>query len=456
VTARVLVVDDDEATRHMILQWLRAEGKEVALASNVTEAVGVAKDFEPEVVLTDLNMNGGSGIELCRRFADSWPDTPVIVITAFGSMAAAIDAMRAGAYDFIPKPFDIEALAIAVERAYQHHKLKGELKRLRAAVGQDGWEHDILGNSSAVVEMRSMLERVSRTEATVLITGETGTGKEIAARVLHQRGRRRAGPFVALNCSALPEALLESELFGHIKGAFTDARERRAGVFLEADKGTLFLDEIGDMPSAVQAKLLRALEERKVRPLGAAGEVPFDTRIVAATNRDLEDAVQNGTFREDLYYRLNVVHVAVPPLRSRGGDVLLLAQHFLQQFANRSRPEVVGLAESAAERLLTYPWPGNIRELRNAIERGVALTHFDHLRADDLPERIRDFQPRHVLVAGDDLEELVSLHEVEKRYVLQVLQAAAGNKSLAAHTLGISRRTLYRKLGEYGVEPSRE
>jgi two-component system response regulator HydG len=246
--------------------------------------------------------------------------------------------------------------------------------------------------------------------------------------------------------------LLESELFGHARGAFTDARSARPGVFLEANHGTLFLDEIGDVPLPMQAKLLRALEERKVRPVGAGGEVAFDARIVAATNRDLEGAVHDGTFREDLYYRLNVVHVAVPPLRSREGDVLALAQRFLRQFAAQSRPEVVGISESAAERLVAYSWPGNVRELRNAIERGVTLTQFDHVRAEDLPERIRGFKPEHVLVAADNLEELVSLHEVEKRYVLKVLQAAGGNKSLAAQTLGVSRRTLYRKLGEYEVE----
>jgi two-component system response regulator HydG len=434
----------------MVALGLSGQGHGVETASNLTQACASAKSFEPHVVLTDLNMAGGSGLELCQRFAESWPDIPVIVITAFGSMQAAIDAMRAGAYDFVTKPFDIEALGLVVDRAFQHHALKSEVKRLRAAVGQAGWGDDILGKSAPVVEMRSMLERVSKTEATVLITGETGTGKEVAARVLHQQGNRRSGPFVAVNCSALPEALLESELFGHVKGAFTDARSQRAGVFVEADKGTLFLDEIAELPITVQAKLLRALEERRVRPVGGDGEVPFDARLIAATNRDLEQAVQEGTFREDLFYRLNVVHLSVPPLRSRGGDALVLAQHFLAQFAAHSRPEVVGISESAAERLLSYPWPGNIRELRNAIERAVALTQFDHVRPDDLPERIRNYEPRHVLVASDDLEELVSLEEVERRYILKVLQAAGGNKSLAAQTLGVSRRTLYRKLGEYG------
>lgn len=452
MSARILVVDDDQATRRLIALGLRRGGHEVAVASAVAEASETARHFEPQLVLTDLNMTGGTGIDLCRQFGDTWPDVPIIVVTAFGSMTSAIEAMRAGAYDFITKPFDIEALILVVERAVQHHALRSEVKRLRAAVGQAGWGDDILGKSPAVLEMRAMLERVSSSEATVLITGETGTGKEVAARALHNHGRRRSGPFVAVNCSALPEALLESELFGHVRGAFTDARSNRPGMFLEADRGTLFLDEIGEMPPAVQAKLLRALEERRVRPVGGDGEVPFDARIVAATNRDLEQAVQLGEFREDLFYRLNVVHVAIPPLRSRGSDVLVLAQHFLTQFAGQSPLEIVGLSASAAERLLAYTWPGNIRELRNAVERAVALAQFDHLRAEDLPERIRRFESRHVLVAGDDLEELVSLEEVEKRYILKVMQAAGGNKSLAAQTLRVSRRTLYRKLGEYGAD----
>jgi DNA-binding NtrC family response regulator len=452
MSARALVVDDDQATCRMIELALKADGHAVAIAHSVRQAIDVAGAFEPDVVLTDLNMAIASGLDLCRNFADSWPDVPVIVVTAFGSLDTAVEAMRAGAYDFITKPFDIQALTLVVERANQHHRLKTEVKRLRAAVGQAGWGDDIIGTSGPVSELRSMLERVSRTEATVLITGETGTGKEVAARSLHQRGTRKAGPFVAVNCSALPEALLESELFGHVKGAFTDARSSRSGLFAEAHRGTLFLDEVGEIPLSVQVKLLRAIEERRVRPVGGDAEIPFDARIIAATNRDLERAVHEGAFRGDLFYRLNVVHVALPALRSRGSDVLLLGQHFLMQFAAQANPDVIGISKTAAERLLAYPWPGNVRELRNAIERAVALTRFDHISAEDLPERIKNFEARHVLVAGDDLEELVSLEEVEKRYILKVLQAAGGNKSLAAKQLGVGRRTLYRKLGEYGVE----
>jgi DNA-binding NtrC family response regulator len=455
MSSRILVVDDDKATCRLMALSLQGAHHVVETAHSVAQAQELARSFEPQVVLTDLNMSGQTGLELCRDFADRWPDVPVIVVTAFGSMESAIEAMRVGAYDFVNKPFDVENLLLVVERALRHHSLRSEVKRLRAAVGQAGWGDSIIGKSSRVLELRSLLERLSKTEATVLVMGETGTGKEVAARTLHDHGARRNGPFVAINCSALPETLLESELFGHVKGAFTDAHTRRAGVFVQADKGTLLLDEIGELPLSVQAKLLRALEERRVRPVGGDTEVPFDARIIASTHRDLEQAVSLGTFREDLFYRLNVVQVSVPPLRSRGGDVLLLAQHFLSRFAGQSRPEVVGLSEAAAMRLMGYPWPGNVRELRNAIERAVALTAFDHVRAEDLPERIARFEPRHVLVAGDDLEELVPLEEVEKRYILKVLQAAGGNKSLAAQTLRVSRRTLYRKLDEYGVESAK-
>jgi two-component system response regulator HydG len=450
--ARVLIVEDDQATRQMLELRLRSEGHTVVSAASAAEGLEHARTLEPHVVLTDLNLGGVSGLELCKRFSDSWPDVPVMVITAFGSMDTAIQAIRAGAYDFIPKPFDVDALTLAVERAFQHQQLKSEVKRLRAAVGQEGWGDDIVGTSAAIVELRTILERIAQIDTTVLITGETGTGKEIVARALHKQGKRSSGPFVAINCSALPEALLESTLFGHVRGAFTDARANKLGVFLEAHHGTLFLDEIGEMPLSLQSKLLRALEDAKVRPVGGDGEVPFDARIVVATNRDLEEAVHDGRFREDLFYRLNVLHVALPPLRSRGGDVLLLAQHFLVHFAKQLTRPVQGISESAAQRLMAYPWPGNVRELRNSIERAVALTRFDHIAAEDLPERIKSYQSQHIVVAGDDLEDLVPLEEVERRYILRVLQAAGGNKSLAAQRLGVSRRTLYRKLGEYGVE----
>jgi two-component system response regulator HydG len=284
----------------------------------------------------------------------------------------------------------------------------------------------------------------------VLITGESGTGKEVVARALHRRGRRKNGPFVAVNCAALPETLLESELFGHARGAFTDARSARSGLFVQANGGTLFLDEITEMPLALQPKLLRALQERVVRPLGGEGEVPFDVRLVTATNRDLETAVEEGRFRGDLFFRVNVIHVPLPPLRARGGDILLLAQRFLGEYGARSSKQVTGLSPQAAERLLAYSWPGNVRELENCIERAIALAQHDHILPDDLPEKVRAYRRSHVLVASDDPAELVPLEEVERRYILRVMEAVGGNKSQAAQVLGLGRKTLYRKLEAYG------
>jgi two-component system response regulator HydG len=285
-----------------------------------------------------------------------------------------------------------------------------------------------------------------------LITGESGTGKEVVARALHRSGRRKDGPLVAVNCAAMPEPLLESELFGHTKGAFTDARTPRVGLFAQADGGTLFLDEIGDMPIGLQPKLLRALEERKVRPVGSSTEIAVDVRLVCATNRDLETAIEERRFREDLFFRINVIHVELPALRSRGGDVLLLAQHFVREYAARFEKKVGGITPQAAERLQTYAWPGNVRELRNCIERAVALTRYEDLTVDDLPEKIRDYRASHIVVAANDPSELVPLEEVEKRYVLRVLEAVGGNKALAARILKVDRRTLYRKLEVYGVD----
>jgi two-component system response regulator HydG len=299
-----------------------------------------------------------------------------------------------------------------------------------------------------------LLDRVADSEATVLVTGESGTGKELVARALHQRSRRTEGPFVAINCAALPETILESELFGHVRGAFTDARTARQGLFIKANSGTLFLDEIGEMPAGMQAKLLRVLQERTVRPVGGEQEHAFDVRIVAATNRDLETEVEERRFREDLFYRINVVRIHVPPLRARGGDVLVLARHFLERYAAQSGRPVVGLTSAAADKLVSYPWPGNVRELQNCIEHAVALAPLDHLAVEDLPERIRDHQAKQAIeLDAPGPTELMPMEEFERRYIIKVLEAVGGNKTMAAQVLGLDRRTLYRRL-ERAVETS--
>ena len=446
--ARVLLADDDpELCRHVEAE-LAERGLSVRSLRSAEAAIAGLESESFDVVISDIHMGKMSGIELCRHVVERRPDVPVIVITAFGKLDAAVAAIRAGAYDFVTKPLDFDALRLTIDRALQHKSLSDEVKRLR-----DGSRSldfgDLVGESAPMKKLYALMDRVAESDASVVLTGESGTGKEIVARAVHARSRRADGPFVAVNCAAMPESLLESELFGHAKGAFTDARTTRTGLFVQASGGTLFLDEIGDMPVGVQPKLLRALQQKTVRPVGGDAEVPFDARIVAATHRDIESEVDERRFREDLYFRINVIRLELPPLRARGADVLLLAQRFVERFARQSGKAVVGLSAAAADKLLSYPWPGNVRELMNCIERAVALTQYDKLGVDDLPERVRDHRSAHVLVTADDPSELQPLAEVERLYVLRVLDAVGGNKSTAAKVLRLDRKTLYRKLERY-------
>ncbi len=449
--ARVIVVDDDNDMRSMLADVLRKQGHDATAFESADEAFACVMRGEADIVVTDLRMRGMNGVELCERIVANRPDVPVIVMTAFGTLETAISTIRAGAFDFLTKPFEHDVLVLAVERAAYQRGLREQVRRLELAQEPTG-DGRILGDSPAIQAVSALIARVARSETTILVTGETGTGKELVARALHDKSDRKNGPFVAINCGALPETILESELFGHARGAFTDAKVDRSGLLVEASGGTLFLDEVGEMPLSMQVKLLRALDTRTVRPVGKGGEVPFDARIVAATNRDLESAVEARTFREDLLFRLNVIRIALPPLRSRGGDVLVLAQRFIERFAARSKKAVSGLSAAAAEMLLAYAWPGNVRELQNAIEHAVALAQHEQIVADDLPERIRSYRRSHVLVAGDDPTELVSMEEVERRYALHVLDAVSGNKSMATRILGWNRKTLYRRLARWNGE----
>jgi two-component system response regulator HydG len=453
---RVLIVDDDRSMCEMLETDLRLRDFHCLWTTSPTAAFELLQSHQVDVVLTDLRMPGLSGTELCERIVANRPDVPVVVMTAFGSLESAVAAMRVGAYDFVTKPIELDILALALQRAVRHHTLQEKVKVLSEEVEGLKRFDDMLGTSRPMQELFDQLGRIADSEAAVLITGESGTGKELVARAIHRRSRRNGKPFVPVNCAALPDALLESELFGHAKGAFTDARAARKGLFLEAEGGTLFLDEIGEFPLVTQAKLLRALEEQRLRPVGGDREQPFDVRILSATNRDLESAIEEGRFREDLYFRVNVIQVDVPPLRARGTDVLLLAQHFLQIFAARSRKEVVGLSDAVAEKLLAYAWPGNVRELRNVIERAVALTRYQQLAVDDLPEKIRTYRQSRMVIDSGDPTELVPLEDVERRYILQVLEAVGDNKANAARILGLDRKTLYRKLRLYDQNSGRE
>jgi DNA-binding NtrC family response regulator len=445
---RVLVVDDDRATCNLLVLGLEREGFGAIAATRAERALQLLGEQDFDLVMTDLNMPNMGGIELCERVVAARPEVPVIVITAFGNMEAAIAAIRAGAFDFVTKPFEMDAVVLSLERAIRHHELREEVKRLRVAVGGGSGFPGMVGSSAAMARLYPLLERLAQTDASILITGESGTGKEVVARALHDRGARRAGPFVAINCAALPEALLESELFGHTRGAFTDAKMANPGLFVGADGGTLFLDEIGDLPRGLQPKFLRAIEQRVVRPVGGTSEVAVDVRVIAATNRDLETMIEEGQFREDLYYRLAVVTLGLPPLRARENDVLLLAQHFIDELAPSVGRQVEGVSRAAAARLLAYSWPGNVRELRNCIERALVVTSHDRIVPEDLPERVRAHDPTPEPAPGP----IAPLEDMERMYILRVLAAVGGNKSVAAETLGLNRKTLYRKLARWGIE----
>ncbi len=371
----ILIIEDDQDMGEMLDFGLSRRGfTSRSLLTGQAGIAAIAGDM-PDVVLTDINLPDISGIQVCREVAEKWPEIPVIMMTAFGSLDTAIEAIRAGAYDFITKPLDMDLLALTLLRAVDHRNLKRQVQILSEKIERSHSFSELIGESPIMQEFFARLQRIADAETSVLIIGESGSGKEITARALHEYSRRKDKPFVAINCSALPENLLESELFGHVKGAFTNAWQDRTGLLLEASGGTLFLDEIGDIPLSLQPKLLRALEERRIRPVGGNKEVSFDVRILAATNMDIEAAVAEGRFREDLYYRLNVIKVDIPPLRKRGTDILLLAHKFIGAVAEKLDKKVTGLADSTVKRLLNYQWPGNVRELRNAMEHGVGDSH---------------------------------------------------------------------------------
>ena len=452
MTGKVLIVDDDQAMCEMLDSDLRRRGFTTTWHTHAEEALTDIREADYNVILADINMPGLSGIQLCERVTLNRPDIPVIVITAFGSLNTAIAAIRAGAYDFITKPVDTDILELALSRAVSHHVLQEKIKRLTQEVAHTRSMDAILGQSPRMQSLFSQIERVADTNVSVLIIGESGTGKELVARTLHRQTVGRNGPFVPINCSALPEPLLESELFGYQRGAFTDAKKDHPGIFLEAHGGTLFLDEIGEIPMRLQPKILRALEERRVKPIGSSREIPFDVRIISATNKDLESAIVEKMFREDLFYRINVIQLEVPPLRTRGMDVLLLAHHFVKHFSIVIKKKVTGISSAAAEKLLSYSWPGNVRELRNAIERAVALTRFERLTVEDLPKKIRTYQTDELVMGTGDPSDLVSMEEIERRYIRYVIRTVKGNRTMAARILKIDRKTLYRKLQGYSID----
>ena len=452
---RLLCVDDDSDTCELFGALLTQLGYQTELTTSPERALELIEAQDFHVVITDLGMAQMDGLELCKKILSMRPGLPVIVVTGQGSIELAVRAMRAGAHDFIAKPVDPKLVELTVARAVRTRHLQLEVTQLREALTAAPAGSQIIGSSAGIRRVNDLIHRLAKSDASVLISGETGTGKELVARALHDQGAV-SGPFIAINCAAVPANLLESELFGHARGAFTDAKAARRGLFLEAAHGTLFLDEIGEMPLEMQSKLLRVLQERVVRPVGSNTEHPVDARIVTATHRNLEDDIVDRRFREDLFYRINVVGIPVPPLRERGRDVLELASHFLQKCALRNEQEVRRLSTAAAELLLAYDWPGNVRQLENCMERAVALSEQETLSPEDLPERIRTFQREHFTVTAEHVEEIMPLEELERWYISRALQRLNGNTAKAAQLLGVDRRTLSRRLDKIANSAEKE
>jgi DNA-binding NtrC family response regulator len=462
VSAKVLVCEDDRVARELLEEILRREGHEVeALASGEEGVERAAHGDDYDLVISDVRLgDGAGGMEVLAAFQAKAHETPVILITAFGDVTGAMAAIQKGAYDYVSKPFNVNELTLTVRRALERARLVEENRALRQRTGPgDTRIENIVGRSPPMLDVYKMVARVAPTLSTVLVVGESGTGKELVARAIHTNSPRASGPFVAVNCTALTESLLESELFGHAKGAFTGAVAGRRGLFEEAQGGTLFLDEIGDVGAKMQAQLLRVLQEGEIRRVGSSEAIRIDVRIVAATNRELEEEVKESRFREDLYFRVNVVTVRLPPLRDRPSDIPLLVNHFLAKYAAREHRADAGISEEAMAALRRYPWPGNVRELENVIERSLALSKDGVILPSDLPPELTG--TGHAPPPGL-VDDRPTLAELERRYIELVLRETGGNKKRAAEILGIDRRTLYRTLereeksGEKTDEPDEQ
>ena len=445
---RILVVDDQESQREMLGGHLKNKGYAVTTAESGESALEICQRNFFEVALLDLKMPGLSGLDLLNRLKEINPDTASIIITAYGSIESAVEALKSGAFDYITKPINnLEELDLIIEKALETHSLLRENRALKEELEKFAGKLEIIGESRQIKEVLSTVARVASSDANVLLTGESGTGKELFARALHQASERAKGTFVAVSCAALPETLLESELFGHEKGAFTDAKSKRAGRFELAHGGTLFLDEIGDVPVSTQVKLLRVIETKEYHPLGSEKTYLADVRIIAATNQNLEEKIKGSTFREDLFFRLNVVGIEVPPLRDRKADISLLTDYFLRELSEKNRKRISGITPEVKDLLLRYHWPGNVRELENVLERAVVMCRGEVIDVGDLPPQLSE-----KATAGEETKPTGTLREMEKEYISKALEATSWNFSEAAAILGIHRNTLRLKLKEYGIE----
>ncbi|MFL5261123.1 MAG: sigma-54-dependent transcriptional regulator [Anaeromyxobacteraceae bacterium] len=445
--ARIIVCDDDTSSRELLARILSGAGHKVTALSDgreVLERVASA-EVPPDLVVSDIRMGDVDGLALTDALRERAPDTPVILVTAFGNIDGAMDAIRRGAFDYISKPYDVDGIKVVVARALEQRRLALENRSLRRDLREKYRLDNVVGRSEAMLQVYKTAARVALTDATVLIQGESGTGKELVARAIHTASPRAQRPFVAVDCGAIAEGVLESELFGHARGAFTGAQATRRGLFEEADLGTLFLDEIGDIGPNLQARLLRALQEGTIRRVGTNEPIAVDVRVVAATNKDLEEEVKAGRFREDLFYRLCVVTIRIPPLRERPEDIPLLAEHFA---AKHGRAEGAAISAAARDLLVAYAWPGNVRELENVVARALALNPSGVVIPEDLPEHVRGARPAAAPFGGVATQDRPTLAELERRYAAQVLGETGGNKTRAAEILGIDRKTLYRLLGD--------
>lgn len=450
MNCRILMIDDEEEMCRLVRDDFEMRGIDVITAFRSTEALSIVQKVKIDVLVTDLNMPVMNGLELCKKLSKTNPELPVIVLTAFGSMDTAISALRAKAFDFVTKPVEMEVLAAAVLKAYEYSQLQNRIEALTAKVEELRGFDKIIGESATMQELFETIQSISEVDSTILIQGESGTGKELIARCIHRLSSRSKKPFVSLNCSAIPANLIESELFGHLKGSFTDAIENRDGYFSRSNQGVLFLDEIGDMPLELQAKLLHVIENKKFRPIGTSREQSSDVRVVAATNKNLKNLVDHKLFRLDLFHRLNVIPIDVPPLRDRGNDVILLANYYFQHFTELYDRRCPSLSEEVFQYFMQYSWPGNVRELKNIVERIVVLSQPDRLNLRCLPKET-------LLSNSTELDntlrfpqpnptEILPLELVEQKYIESVLTLLKGNRTLAAKVLGVDRKTLYRKL----------
>ncbi|MBL7174469.1 MAG: sigma-54-dependent Fis family transcriptional regulator [Desulfobacteraceae bacterium] len=446
----VLVVDDDPAHRTMLRTLLTGWGYTIIEANDGSAAVENVKNQAFDLILMDIRMIKVSGLQALTEIKAFNPAIPVIMMTAYSSVETAVEALKNGAYDYLTKPLDFDELRIAMERAMDHKLLREENRLLKESLGDHFDRRNIIGRSPAMVKLLETVAQVAPSEATVLIAGESGTGKEMIAGATHFNSPRKTGPFVKINCAAITETLLESELFGHERGAFTDAHRKKEGRFRQAHRGSLFLDEISEMSLGMQVKLLRVLQEKEITRVGGEEVIKVDVRMIAATNKDLLQEIDKGRFREDLYYRLNVVTLTMPPLRERGEDIPLLAQHFLEMFIKKNNKGIKGFTPQSMDRLLRYDWPGNVRELMNAVERGVVLSSSEYLDEVDLPFIQRGMPLEMEITDVDTIPSDLPLDEVEKTTILKTLESTDGNKSEAARRLGITRRTLHKKLKKYG------